>query len=355
MSSPTQSPTAAGPLTLDLEKVEANFTSGATNELEVGFFVGVGHAVTVEVRETCDKGAEEVPQSIFTENVTVTHDLTQANLTHSKVIVGYNFNKAQMINSSLWNSTSETLAFCQVTSITVPDQIDGGSFVVFQDKREIEVKFDLDANFEVDVDLGDRTIRNETEFINFDNDVEAYKCRGGSDNSFSVDDGALPPNTELAICIRVQNNTSVIIDRLSYMVIDQDENDSTNLPMVFVNNGNPELGEGLTKLPPVSQGVIVKTRLPQGPDYFQFENGLSLNISGTVDLKLATGRKLRALAGDNDVAGEEGEVAEINVVVGLQSTVDGFGPIGSSDGHAIVGKGLAVIGLMVLAVTVVMM
>ena len=133
-------------------------------------------------------------------------------------------------------------------------------------------------------------------------------------------------------------------------VIAQGANLGPNLPMVFVNDGNPMLGDGLTKISKESQGVILKTRLPQGPDYFQFESGLSLNISGTVDLELATGRKLRALAGENNVAGEEGEVAEINVVVGLQSTADGFGPIGSSDGHAIVGKGLAAIGLMVLAV-----
>ena len=125
--------------------------------------------------------------------------------------------------------------------------------------------------------------------------------------------------------------------------------------MVFVRDGNPTLGDGLTQISKESRGVILKTRLPQGPDYFQFESGLSLNISGTVDLELATGRKLRALAGENNVAGEEGEVAEINVVVGLQSTADGFGPIGSSDGHAIVGKGLAAIGLMVLAVTGVVM
>merc|ERR1712174_144703 len=119
-------------------------------------------------------------------------------------------------------------------------------------------------------------------------------------------------------------------------------------------NGSPKYG--FTKMPVASEGVIVKTMLPLGDNGFQFESGLSLNISGTVDLKLATsGRKLRALAGENNVAGEEGEVAEINVVVGLQGAADGFGPIGSSSGHALVGKTLAAVGLIVLAVAGVVM
>merc|ERR1712176_341973 len=161
-----------------------------------------------------------------------------------------------------------------------------------------------------------------------------------------ADGAALPPNTQLAICIRVQNNTSIDIVQLANMVIDQE---GLPEPKVFVENGNPKYR--FTEMPDVSEGVIEKTMLPLGDNGFQFESGLSLNISGTVDLRLAAGRKLRALAGENSVAGEEGEVAEINVVVGLQSTADGFGPIGSSDGHAIVGKDLAAIGLMVLAVT----
>merc|ERR1712032_1059481 len=115
------------------------------------------------------------------------------------------------------------------------------------------------------------------------------------------------------------------------------------------------MGEVVVIEPPeVNPGIIVKTLIPKGQSGLVFENGKSLNISGTVNLKLATRRQLRALAEENNVVGEETEVAEINVVVGLQGTADGFGPVGASDAHAI-GKGLVAIGLMVVAASGVVM
>lgn len=337
----------AGPWTLDYANSKANFTSGALNELEVEFFVGVGHDVTVNVRETCDAEAAQVQSSLYNknDNEMVSHVPGEVNITHSKVIVGYTFDKAQMINSSLWNATSEILTFCQITSLTMPDPSDPSNnpaWVMAEDRRKIEIQFDLNAAFSVDVDLAGRTIFNQTQTVDFDNDVESYKCVGGRDNSFNIDGRDLAPNMELAVCLRISNNTSVNIDRLANMKIAQ----AGASDFVVVEDGSPTI-LGITRMPQVSDGVIVKTMVPV--NRFDFENGNTLNISGVVDLVLAgsnNARKLRALAGERDVAGEGREKAGYAVTVNLQSTADASGPIGSSDGHVIFGKSVAVLGLL---------
>jgi len=268
----------------------------------------------------------------------------KSNSTHSTKKIGYNFNKTALIGSSLWNSTADTLAFCQVTSL-VTTGTSGAEWVIMEDRREIEIRFDLTADFIVNVTLEDETIESANETVSFDDQVKAYKCLGENTDTFVEDDTPLPPNTELAVCIESEND-SVNLAELTNMVIEQD----TERVYVVDSDGGIVI-PAITSVDDYPDGIMVKTRVPL--DKFNFETGENITISGKVELELTSGRRLRALNEDNAAAAELEEVG-YTVTVNLLSEGDSMGevqaPIGSSDGYTMSGKSLGALGLMITAV-----
>ena len=109
--------------------------------------------------------------------------------------------------------------------------------------------------------------------------------------------------------------------------------------------------QAITSVSVKTGGLVAETRVPI--DRFYFETGKNITVAGKVELAFAgtSGtRKLRAL----QVVGEDIEEAGYTVTVNLQSEGDavreGQAPLSSSDGYAIMGKGLDALGLVVLAV-----
>merc|ERR1712032_5725 len=297
--------------------------------------------------KTCDAeaGDEIVPGTIFDR--TVTHVPQTSNLTHTNITVGYNFNKTAMIASDLWNSTTDILTFCQVTSLVTPGT-DGTEWVIVEDRREIEIRFDLTADFIVNVTLADETIESANETVSFDDQVKAFKCQGESTGPFVRDDTALPPNTELAVCVISENDGVNLVD-LTDMVIEQDNDIDRRVDVVDSDGGI--VIPAITKVDFLSAGIMIKTRVPL--DKFIFETGENITISGKVELDLATGRRLRALSEDDAAAAGPEEVG-YTVTVNLLSEGDVMGevqaPLGSSNGHTTSGNSLGALGLIILAV-----
>merc|ERR1711933_262850 len=278
---------------------------------------------------------------------TVTHEPQTSNLTHTNITVGYNFNKTAMTGSDLWNSTTDTLTFCQVTSLVTPGT-DGTDWVIMEDRREIEIRFDLTADFIVNVTLADETIESADETVSFDDQVKAFKCQGESTGPFVKDDAALPPNAQLVVCVESKNSNVNLIG-LTDMVIEQD--DVIDRRVDVVNSDGGIVIPAITDVDFFSAGIMVKTRVPL--DKFIFETGENITISGKVELDLTASRRLRGLREDN-TATAESEEAGYTVTVNLLRERDDMGevqaPLSSSDGYTISGKSLGALGSIVLAV-----
>jgi len=254
----------------------------------------------------------------------------------------------------IWNS-SGVLEVCQVLNLVIPTT--DGILVIAEDKHEITIDFDLTADFSFNNSLASGTIENATGATNVSSSVQAYKCVGGESNSFAKDLRALAPSEELSICIKSVDG-DIELDELVEMTITQTP--STKIEVVVNRRIVLEAitsTSGLLDLTPpegVSNGLILTTFIPL--NIFNFADNENITIVGSVNMRLAgTTRMLRALFGEEPVATGDGpKEASYEVNVKLQG-IDGLGPkdkvfVGSSDGHAITGKGLAILGLIVASI-----
>jgi len=314
------------------------------------YFVGAGREVQVELSATCEEGASAIEQGDLYSRTVFDPDPIASNDTHSKIRVGYNFTESEMLKSTLWENSTNVLKFCQSVSL-VADDNNGGKLVIVQDLRYVEIQFDLSAAFAVVVALAAGIILNTTEAVDFEGQIKAFKCNG---DTFAANNEPLAPNTELEVCFESEND-SVNIAKLEEMVLKQDES-SVNV----VVGGDVQVS-AITSVSSVTQGIIVKTRVPINE--FVFARDKNITVSGVVGLELVgSGRRLRALVGEGDAAvaeSEESEEAGYTVTVNLQGedSIDvGQAPIGSSDGYAAMGMHLGAVAsaLAMVILTLVM-
>jgi len=64
--------------------------------------------------------------------------------------LSYSFDKAKIVNSSIWNSTTSGIELCQIVQLTLSDPNgDKPPMVITQDLQEISIDFNLTSNFDI--------------------------------------------------------------------------------------------------------------------------------------------------------------------------------------------------------------
>lgn len=147
-------------------------------------------------------------------------------------------------------------------------------------------------------------IRYGSSSVVVDSYVEACKCDGWE--TFNCNTDVLVPNSELVICIK-SVSSDVKIDFLDSVFVTQGQ---TTLGIIEADKVMFTSFASREYVPDMN-GVAVSTRLPS--NYFTFDTGEFLTISGGVSMKLAGGgRKLQAFA-TSDAPFDEGASFEVKV------------------------------------------
>ena len=126
----------------------------------------------------------------------------------------YSFDKAKIASSNIWDSSADNdkIELCQVVELI--EQSDSmGEMVIFQDKRNMTITFDLSASFEVVADLKEAALTSANTTTDVQDYIAAYKC----DESFVEDNSPLVANNELYVCI-ASSSADVEIDKIETMV-----------------------------------------------------------------------------------------------------------------------------------------
>ena len=92
----------------------------------------------------------------------------------------------------------------------------GKPFVITEDIREIDIGFDLSANFSITGNLSQATINDASSNTTVASYIGACQCSGVSFNCIDTPSN-LVPNTELNVCI-YSTSSDVLIEALESMV-----------------------------------------------------------------------------------------------------------------------------------------
>ena len=203
--------------------LDANFTSTSGTELSLKFDIGknppssdstTGRYRTKLYKQDC---ATEIATSgtgplLFnlTDNGRIAKSPT--NYTFDAIDLMYNVNKTMIASNSVWNSTAKEINICQEVQL-IEQSAALGELVIVEDKRVVTIKFDLSANFTLDVDLQEGALTSASGATGVDDYVTAYKCN----ENFIADASPLVPNGELFVCID-SSSTDVEIREVETMV-----------------------------------------------------------------------------------------------------------------------------------------
>ena len=135
-----------------------------------------------------------------------------ANSTFDAIVLMYNMNKTMIASNSVWNSTTKETNICQEVQL-IDKSAALGELVIVEDKQVVTIKFDLSANFTLDVDLQEGALTSASGATGVDDYVTAYKCN----ENFVADASPLVPNGELFVCIN-SSSTDVEIREIETMV-----------------------------------------------------------------------------------------------------------------------------------------
>ena len=121
----------------------------------------------------------------------------------------YDFNMSTIADNVIWNETSSKISLCQVV------QLKNEELVIIEDKRGIDIDFNLTANFEIkDTSLAAATVNTNNTSADVSSYIISCKC---SPDTFVCNTDALDPNERLFVCIYSQS-TDVGIASLESMV-----------------------------------------------------------------------------------------------------------------------------------------
>jgi len=318
---------------IDFFGVGTNFTLSSDDEIVLNYEIGRNRTYNTFVyQKDCKTDITDIAG-----NATDSRTPKPNSGTTDSLILSYSIDKSAIGNSSLWNSTSKQLEFCQVTQLVIPANGDQKEMVITEDIREITINFDLDVDFNITSDLGAATIEQGNDTANVDSYIDAYKCNG---DDFDRDDKDLLPGTLLFVCIK-SVSTDVEIASLDEMFITQGSKKIT------VIEDDDVKFTSLTERTYVSgAGVLVSTRVPINT--FTYADKESIEIAGGLTLQLAgpdgIPRKLQAGIGAKVDANE---VANFDITVNLQpETVTKEEEATMNSANDVASKGFAVLGMM---------
>ena len=182
----------------------ADFSLNSTDELTLNYQIGKGRNYTFPLFK--ESG---VPKTSVTNGVDSVTDKKSdgKDSVHDLLTLSYNFNKTAIASSNTWNATGN-IQFCQKV------QLYAGSYRITEDVRAIDIKFDLDVNFNFTNGLGGATTNESNESASVDGYVTAFKCDGPE---FNTSTSPLVPNEKLFVCIKSVSD-EVVMDNLESMV-----------------------------------------------------------------------------------------------------------------------------------------
>jgi len=196
----------AGPWDITFGGLTTDFTATSANELAFTFSIGKGrdYVSPTLLQEDCE--------SVITD-VTIaqaTPVRTPDDASYDTLTLAYDFDKATIAGSSIWNAVSSELKVCQVLQL-----VEQG-MVIAEVKHLATITFDLGVDFEIaGQDLGAEAAASAAAgAADVESYVEAFKCGAGV---MTEDTSALVPNEDLYVCVR-STSADVEIDSLDEMV-----------------------------------------------------------------------------------------------------------------------------------------
>lgn len=331
---------------IDFQSVAANFSLSSEEELVMKYNIGKDR----QYNHTLLQSDCSTPITGIDITTNASTEAISGNDTYSLLILSNSIDKSNIANSSIWNATSSQIELCQKVQLYLNSTVTGGEdYVLAEDIREIDIGFDLSADFSTTGELGAATINDAKSNTTVASYVDACQCSVDSFDCINSP-SALVPNTELIVCI-YSTSSEVLIKTLESMIIKQ-KNSTTSLDVVTkgdvvfksitseksVSNVNPAGGNG----------VRVTTRVPT--NVFDFETaGTKIEVSGGLIMELAgsntAGRKLVAdVAAISDGNGDASFELEVSLQQQLDSQED---PVSSAT--SIAKKGSIVLGPMAFA------
>jgi len=186
--------------------LEANFNVTSNQGLTLNYQVGKNLTVVHSLSQ--NDCSEEIPdKSSVISEPNVKKDNIDAD--YDSFTLEYDFNMSNIADNVIWNETSSKISLCQVV------QLKNEELVIIEDKRRIDIDFNLTANFEIkDTSLAAATVNTNNTSADVSSYIKSCKC---SPNSFACNIDDLAPNERLFVCIYSQS-TDVGIASLESMV-----------------------------------------------------------------------------------------------------------------------------------------
>lgn len=267
---------------------------------------------------------------------------TNINMTHDLLTLSYSIDKSAIANSTIWNSTDNKIEICQIVNLIVPASHGRQKMTVVEDIRQVDIDFDLSADFTVENELGAGTIEAAAGETNVSSYVKACKCKSADNFTCTLD--ALVPNTQLYVCIK-SVSSDVKVKQLKSMVIKQG-----SAELSVVDDSEVKISS-ITEMTYVESenGVVVATFVPT--NIFNYTTGASINITGGIDMELVnSSRRLLTDTPDGDVLNANRNGQEFKLQVDLEEQVivlEGEGAWMDSSG-TFLNKASALLGMTLL-------
>ena len=338
-SSTTPHNSQSGPWEITFGDLTTDFTSTSDKELTLTYSIGKARQYNAPtlLQEDCESA---ITDATITQATPVR---TPDDASYDTLTLEYDFNKATIGGSSVYDASTGELKVCQVLQL-----VEQG-MVIAEDKHLATITFDLGVDFEIaGQDLAAAAAASAVAgAAGVQSYVKAYKCGAGV---MTGNTNALVPNEDLYVCVH-STSADVEIASLDEMDIDGFGAAGTAATLSVINAGTITYA-AFTSAEAVSNTERrVKTRVPAS--VFGYTPGASITITGSATMKFASsGRELAVMVDTTLFEGSSNEDpanAKFELNVGLQPAAVKINKINSSTTSvASVGvKGSIVIGLVI--------
>jgi hypothetical protein len=260
-----------------------DFQQSVTNEITMDYQIGKGRVFEVDLYQ------KDCTGSIASTTITPTTNRTTliGDTEHEGLVIMIDLDKPTITSSNIWVDGS--LQFCVVL------QLLSGGEVIKEDKREIDIAFDLSVDFELaNVVMQSASMSSGSGTAHVGKYIKACKCNGPG---FVCNNNKLSPNSFMNICISSIDG-DVEINYVDSFQLFQDNTLEDQTMNVILSNivQNLEISS-LTVVN--STAVIITTVVPSR--FFTYGGESALDVRGTVEMALVGSRRLAAEASNETV------------------------------------------------------
>jgi len=297
--------------------LETNFDASVKNEIIMQYQIGRDRSYTVQLFAKDCVGAIEGTTAIATTTRT-SSATTSSSLDYLKVMI--DLDKSTITASNIWVDSS--LQLCVLLQLLSGDE------VIKEDRREIDIAFDLSIDFELaNVATQSASLSSSSGSAHVGKYIKACKCDG---LGFICNTNKLSPNSLMNICI-MSIDKDVEIRFVDVLQLYQELDTMDIILSAAVQN--LEISSMTKKN---STAVLVTTVVPSR--FFAYGGESVLDVRGTVEMNLIGSRRQLSVAGKDKSPFEiqvelegVGEIAEhgdarssslvLKVVVGIMVSV----------------------------------